>query len=313
MKQASLLIHPEELSEEWIDRLVQNRIPTLGLHPVGGKHAHRSLADLMERMDDPAFCALLDKAHERGLRIEYEMHAARFLLPADEFEAHPEWFRMNDEGQRTPDYNCCASNDEALDAMAEKAAQTAKKLRHGTHRYFLWLDDAKDAACRCSACRALSPSDQQLKILNRIVARLRKDDPEATLAYLAYFRCVQPPQQIKPALGIFLEYAPFERDFHRPLREQEQALPLPRLLAVFGAKTAKALDYWYDNSLFSKWKKPPQPFAVDREVLKDDAAFYRSLGIEDLSSFACYLGKDYEELYGAPDVSAFGQTYNGQL
>ena len=57
-------------------------------------------------------------------------------------------------------------------------------------------------------------------------------------------------------------------------------------------------------------KKPPRPFAVDLKVMQDDAAFYRSLGIEGLSSFACYLGQDYEELHGTPDISAFGRTYN---
>jgi len=36
MKNASLLIHPEELSLSWIDRMAQHGIPTLALHPEGG-------------------------------------------------------------------------------------------------------------------------------------------------------------------------------------------------------------------------------------------------------------------------------------
>ena len=309
MKNASLLIHPDELSSRWIQRMAENHIPTLALHPVGGKAAADSLADLMVKMEDPAYRALLDEAHDKGLRIEYEMHAARFLLPAKEFEAHPDWFRMNREGERVTDFNFCASNEEVLDYVAERAAETVKKLYRSTDRYFLWLDDAKDTACHCPACRQLSPSDQQLKILNHVVKRLRRENPNATLAYLAYFACIECPTVIAPEEGIFLEYAPFERDFHAPLSGHSQSEPLERLLAYFGTDTAKALDYWYDNSLFSRWKKPPKPFTLEEEVMRTDFAYYRSLGFEDIGCFACYLGADYEELHGDVDVSPFADAF----
>jgi hypothetical protein len=65
------------------------------------------------------------------------------------------------------------------------------------------------------------------------------------------------------------------------------------------------LEYWLDNSLFSKWKKPPQPFSWDPEVMRQDLAYYESLGFEDATVFACYLGSDYEELHGAPDIEAY--------
>ena len=70
---------------------------------------------------------------------------------------------------------------------------------------------------------------------------------------------------------------------------------------------AKILEYWYDNSLFSDWKKPPRRFTPDNSLIRDDIAFYRDKGIPYISSFACYLGKDYEALYGEPDLSAFSR------
>ena len=310
MKNASLLIHPDELSYRWIDRMVASKIPTLAFHPPGGKNADETMADLLNRLEDPEYRKMLDYGAEKGLKFEYEMHAARYLLPASEFENHPEWFRVNEEGVRTPDYNCCASSEEALDYIAEKAAEAAKKLYRNTHRYFFWLDDAKDSACHCEKCRNLSPSDQQMMILNRMLARLREDDPEAELAYLAYFKCIEPPKAVQPAEGIFCEYAPYERDFHKPLREDPQQEPLRNLIACFGPENIKVLDYWYDNSLFSKYKKPPTAFAVDRPVLEADFAFYRSLGIEEIGCFACFLGPDYEELHGDVDVTPFGTLWN---
>ena len=82
------------------------------------------------------------------------------------------------------------------------------------------------------------------------------------------------------------------------------------LIEFFGADTAKALDYWYDNSLFSDWKKPPARFCVNEKALESDISFYRSLGFEDIGAFACFLGEDYEALYGEPDISAFKRAVN---
>ncbi len=311
MKNASLLIHPEELSYEWIDRMVKHRIPTLALHPVGGLKTAETMASLLADLEKPEFRKMIDYAIDKGLKIEYEMHAARYLLPVSEFEARPEWFRMKETGERVTDFNFCVTNEQALDYVVERAAEVAKKLYRSTDRYFFWMDDHNDSACHCPNCSRLSPSDQQLLVMNRIVKRLRQDNPNAKLVYLAYHACIDAPTEIKPEDGIFLEYAPISRDFHRPVSESAQSEPLERLLAVFGKQDAKVLDYWYDNSLFSKWKKPPQPFEVDAAVLEADFAYYRGLGFEDIGCFACYLGKDFEELYGAPDISDFERVYYG--
>lgn len=313
MKNASLLIHPEELSKKWIDRMIKHKIPTLALHPRGGHLAHESLSKMLSMLETPEYRALLDEAHAGGLRIEYEFHAARYLLPAEHFEKHPDWFRMNMQGERVPDWNFCASNEDCLDFVAERAVELCKKLYRSTDRYFLWLDDKTESQCHCPACRELSASDYQLKILNHIVKRLRRDNPHASLPYLAYLSAIDAPRVILPEEGIFLEYAPIKRDFHKSMYESAESEPLQRLLALFGAENAKVLDYWYDNSLFSKWKKPPVPFSVDAPVMKTDFEYYRSLGFEDIGCFACFLGEDYEALHGDVDIEPFAKAYYGTL
>ncbi|MBQ2988967.1 MAG: DUF4838 domain-containing protein [Clostridia bacterium] len=312
---ASLLIHPEELSREWIDRCAELGIPTLALHPVGGVRAPMTMKLMLDRLETPEYRLLLDEAAEKGLAIEYEMHAARYFLPAREFEKHPEWFRMDENGARVRDMNCCASNEEALDFIAGRAAEAASRLYRSTHRYFFWLDDAHDAFCHCPHCAEYSSSDQQMIVMNRILRELRKTDPEATLAYLAYYSTLTPPRRIKPDEGIFLEYAPIDRDHHTPLSQAgnekniSQSLYIRELLQTFGAKNAKVLDYWLDNSLFSDWKKPPKPFVADEKVIHADFDYYSDLGFRDISCFACYLGADYAALHGNPDIKAFGDAY----
>ena len=313
---ASLLVHPEEFDRAWIERCVSLGIPTISLHPVGGFRSPLTMKAMLERLDTPEYRELIDEAIARGLTVEYEMHAARYFLPKSMFEEHPEWFRMNENGERTPDLNCCASNEEALDYIAKRAAEAATRLYRSSHRYFFWMDDAHDAFCHCEKCAAYSSSDQQLMIMNRILAELKQYDPEAELAYLAYYGTLTPPEKVKPADGIFLEYAPIDRDFHKALSDPEseknasQNKHLSALLDFFGREKAKVLDYWLDNSLFSNWTKPPKPFTPDAAVIDADFEYYASLGFCDLSTFACYLGADYVELHGEPDVAPFAAAYH---
>lgn len=302
-----LIIHPEELSREWIRRAVSLGVDVLGLHPVGGSRAKESMTALLAQLKTPAFRALLDEAAESGLEIEYELHAGSFLVPQDLFSEHPEYYRENENGERTADYNFCPSSPEMLDTVVRNAVSVAKQLYRSTHRYYFWLDDTKNGDCRCARCRALTPSDQQLLIMNRILAGLRQFDPEAKLAYLAYFNCLRPPAKVTPDSGIFLEYAPFERKSTVPAREQTVEEELEPLLTVFPASDAKILEYWYDNSMYSGWKKPTKRFVADNALIRDDLAFYRQKGLTYLSSFACYLGRDYTALYGEPDLSAFAK------
>ncbi len=303
MKKISFLIHPEELSKKWVDRMVECGISILGLHPVGGKDANISLQKTLQLLDTNGFRELIDYAALKGLEIEYEMHAMRYLLPSSEFDKHPEWFRMNAEGIRTADWNFCVSNEEALEYAAENAAQLAKKLYRSTKRYYFWMDDARDSFCHCPKCLEMSASDQQLKVLNRMLSRLKKDDDKAELAYLAYCDTINAPTTIKPCEGIFLEYAPFERDFDQPVENHMQTKAIPELLHCFDRSSARILEYWYDNSLYSKWKKPPRRFVPNKDVIRADFAYYTKKGFHEIASFACFLGDDYEALYGEFDIS----------
>ena len=306
-----VVIHPDELGECWLKRLKGSDIHTLGLHPVGGKRADASLEqlrqDVLSGKMDEAFTALRDM----GIQLEYEMHAMSWLLPRQRFSEHPDWFRMNEAGERVADFNLCASSSGALAFVSDRAAELSQILRPTTHRYHYWIDDVRDSFCHCPACRELSPSDQAMRIYNALLEGIRRVDPLATQCYLAYQKTGAVPTAVTPDEGIFLEYAPFDRDFHRPLsdvdceKNQRETAPLSALLSYFGRENAKVLEYWLDNSLFSKWKKPPVPFALDTSVMQEDLGYYAQLGFTDVTVFACYLGEDYEVLHGVPQIEAY--------
>ena len=298
----SVLIHPDELSKNWIRRAIEHGYTGIALHPVGGKDAPDSLADLLERLKSPAYRGLIDLAADAGMTVEYELHAAGYLFPRGGFSLHPERYRMNKDGVRTDDYNLCCSNREAVEEISERARELAGKLYRTAPYLYFWADDARDCFCHCPACGRLTASDQNLLLVNTMLNAVRKDFPDMKMAYLAYADTMDVPSAVKPSEGVFLEYAPFDRDMHAPISGQDssKAGNVKDLLAFFGRNDAKVLDYWMDNSYFSKWTKPPKKYEPDLDVVRADLAYYASLGFEAVSSFACYLGDDYFALYGEP-------------
>lgn len=217
MMKSSMIIHPEELSVAWIDRMVEAGITTLGIHPRGGKEAARALEELLDRMQTAAYRDRIDYARRRGLTVVYELHAAGYLMPRELFREHPEYFRMNEQGERTDDYNFCVTDPVAMALYARRAAE-------------------------------------------------------------------------------------------RIAREKERIAPLMRYFGRGSAKKfAKILEYWYDNSLFSHWKKPPERFRLNEEGMRRDIEEYREMGFDCIATFACFLGEDYEERYGEVDITPFSR------
>lgn len=311
MKKTSLFISFFELDQIWLDEIKKHSVDGLGIHAGGSGHAEEHISQLLSLFKDPHYRGLLDQAAQRNIDITYELHALRYLLTEDTIRAHPDWQRVNKEGNRCSDYNFCCSNPEALQYVVDSAIDLYKALPDRPKRASFWLDDAPDAFCHCEKCAHLSPSDQQLIILNAIVDGLRTVRPDVIVPYLAYFEATPAPTQVKPHDGIYLLYAPYLRDITRPLSDQNcqknslYTRYIPELMALFGTKDATALDYWYDNAWLSQYKETPNKFHADAAVVQADMAYYSDLGFEYVTSFACHLGPQYRTLYGLPDLSAF--------
>lgn len=312
-----IIIHPEELEWSWTERLQDARLNVLGLHPAGGALAHLTLESAVHHRSLTQTQAVFDRLSRMGIAVEYEAHAMGWLLPRALFSTKPGWFRMDEHGNRTPDFNLCPSQTEALDYVAARAEQLARLLNVESDRYFFWLDDASNCACHCEKCRSLSVSDQHLKVVNAMLRGIRRYKASAKISYLAYHEAIAAPQKTAPENGVFLEYAPFHRSAHQPLfdpgcpENAREAQHLRPLLDHFGQKDSQVLEYWMDNSLYSNWKKPPKQFALDEAVMQADVKAYRDLGFGSITSFGCFLGQDYRALWGEPPVRRYGEILFG--
>ena len=304
LKRRGIVLHDTDCGPYWAERLEGSGLNTVGVHPAGGIDAHLTLAACIEFVKTERFRAFRSRMNRAGIAVEFEMHALSWILPRDLFAEKPDWFRMEENGERSPRFNCCASSPDALAYIRDRAKTLARAFPSDTHRYHFWIDDAAEARCHCPLCRELSASDQALILTNAVAEGVRRADPEGKTAYLAYCGTLEVPERVEPLPFLFLEFAPIGRAFDRSLfdpdcaKNAEQTAHLPALLDFFGREDAKALDYWVDNSLFSGWKLPPKKFALNAEVCRADVKGYAERGFSAVTSFGSYLGENYRELWG---------------
>ncbi|MFB3787600.1 MAG: DUF4838 domain-containing protein [bacterium] len=291
----------------WPEAAKDARLTTISLH-----HS-QSPAHVIQFMQSPSGQRFLEQWNQLGLQAEYELHAMRELLPRDLFSKDPSLFRMDEKGERNPDANLCVHSSAALAIAAENALRIAKILKPATHRYYFWGDDGLPW-CRCSQCRELGDSDQALILENYLVKALRSLDSQAQLAHLAYANSLQPPRQVQPGPGVFLEFAPIHRRYDIPFESGEDEAQRRNLealdanLAVFGAENAQALEYWLDVSRFSQWTRPAKPLPFSPSTLRADLRTYGRRGIRHLTTFAVFIDEEYIKKYGVPPVQTYGDA-----
>ncbi len=304
----------------WDDVKDPERLDWLEMAERAGLNTISVYAGAETKASEP-YQTFVRQCGERGIAVEYQEHAMFQLLPRSLFAEHPEYFRMDKEGQRQQTFNCCVSSEEALEIIAKNARERALKERPTNHRYYFWLDDGGECCC-CPDCNRYNDSDQALIIENRILEAVREVDPEAMVAHLCYHNTLKAPATVKPEEGVFLEFAPFYRSWDAPLSQPEaqregMALThadymeaLKENLKVFPAETTVVLEYWMDVSLFSGWKKPAVKLPWNRDVFLSDLRTYAGLGIRHITCYAAYVGADYLDLHG--DVS-FVEEYGRGL
>lgn len=253
----------------------------------------------------------LEQCDTYKINVEHELHSMEDLLPRSLFAKNPEIFRMDEQGTRMKEYNCCPSSPVALSIIAENAVKYAEKLTPTTFRFFYWIDDLKPM-CKCNSCRNLNDADQALLIENAMIKELRKKYPSASLAHLAYGNTMIPPVNIKPEKGIFLEFAPVFRQWDKTLSDNDgkyvwddntilsHTTTVNRLhenLKIFPSDTAQVLEYWLDVSLQNKYTKPAKKVIWYPDIFKKDIDIYKKAGVKHITTFAVYIDGEYKKKY----------------
>ncbi len=223
---------------------------------------------------------LLPELKKRGVEIEVAGHFLSSFLPRTLYPERPDWFRMNNAGQRVADFNFNPFNSDALEYLAGGAVKYLLQMPEAS-LFHLWPDDIEGGGWSHEPGKSeYTASDQSLLVANYLIGQLRQKLPNAHLAFLAYHDTVYPPKVVKPDPGVIFFYAPRERCYAHALDDAECPLnrkysqALERALPMFGGANAEVFEYYVDEILYENVTNPPLP-----EVLAADARYYHKLGI----------------------------------
>lgn len=278
------------------------RAKEAGINTIAGHITPQQVATFILSDRGKQFLA---ECEQYGINVEYELHSMADLLPRDLFQEDSTMFRMDENGRRVADHNLCVHSEKALTIVCENAIKYARILTPTTGRYFYWIDDGVPM-CFCPSCKEYSDSEQALILENRLIKALQKEvDPNASLCHLAYHNTIKAPVKVKPEAGIFLEFAPFQRTWDKPINDssairQDSQIThgqylkyLEENLRVFPLETVQVLEYWLDVSLFSSWKKPAKKLPWNKDVFLSDIDTYAKYGIKNITSFGVYMDSTY--------------------
>lgn len=316
-----VVLYPWDLTlADWPERAAKAGVTTIGLH------AARRLDVLIAFVKSERGVDFLARCKKLGVHVEYELHAMGDLLSRELYYRDTDLFRVDREGRRNEDFNCCPSSPQAVAIIAEGAVEVARVLKPTTGRYFYWPDDGREW-CHCPKCKGLTASEQATLVENAMVAALRKHvDPAATLAHIAYHYTLEPPKRVTPLPGLFVEFAPINRVYDRSIADRGVKLahnaPDPKShggyldildanLEVFGKETAQVLEYWLDVSKFSGWARPAKKLPWDAKVVAADAEAYTGRGIRHVTTFATWIDDRYVKAYGDPPLGEYVRALGG--
>jgi hypothetical protein len=304
-----VVICPEDMNGfDWPEKMKQLGLNTLGLHSGGGK-----TANIPERLQFTIDDSFKNRVKRLSLDFEYELHAGSYMMPRELFEKHPEYFIFNHrEKQRLPEHNWCVSSEDTWKIVCENIKDTAKKLTPSTHRYFFWGDDGS-GWCHCEKCSNFSDSDQELLAANKFAAALQEIDKKAEVAFLAYLKTLEVPENITPAKNVFLEFAPFHRCYNHPINDKSCSInrkhweKLQSLMKIFPPEKIHILEYWLDSSLSSGHKKPAKKTYFDKNLVSADLKAYCNLGIRSITTFAVYMDGEYFKSFGEQELIDYSE------
>ncbi len=235
----------------------------------------------------------LDREH--GGRISYgpPYHAHtfyRYVIPAEEFSEHPEFFSEID-GHRTHDHaQLCLTDDGLFEFVSSRLMQNiessqAEALAKGEAPPRLFTISPNDwgGACECRSCSALvetegSQSGALVHFVNRLAERVAQRHPDVLLNTLAYYYTYDPPGSavLDPNVAVRLS-ALQTRDFLQPVVNRRHRA-YRRRIAAWGEKT-EHLRIWDYTVTFGSGANLPLP---NWRIMQQDLAYYRDHGVEGM-------------------------------
>ncbi|MBQ6019799.1 MAG: DUF4838 domain-containing protein, partial [Clostridia bacterium] len=138
------------------------------------------------------------------------VHTLQQFVPASLFEAHPEYFGCDENGEHKMNRQPCLHN---ADVFALAVAWAKDYFSQYNAILSVSQNDNQDF-CQCAECRAFNKahggtdSASMLDFVNRVAAEVRKDYPDARFETLAYQNSLLPPTGLEVGKDIVIRLCP---------------------------------------------------------------------------------------------------------
>ncbi|MEP6683359.1 MAG: DUF4838 domain-containing protein [Parafilimonas sp.] len=202
------------------------------------------------------------------------------IPPKKYFKAHPDWFALNEKGERIPNQLNLTN-----EAMFNEYVKNFRRLMLRFPNSKVWSVAANDASvpnyCRCAQCEAINnregtPMGTLLTFVNKIAAQF----PDKIIATQAYKFYEEPPKTIKPASNVLIvECGSFMLNHAVPYQTatSQDAATYRRRLNQWLALTNNVRIWDYETDFVNLMCPFP-----NLEVQQKNLQYFTTLGIKDI-------------------------------
>lgn len=233
---------------------------------------------------------LTPELRKRGIVIEvgghgYQNFMNASLIDGKLFEEHPEWFGMDNSGERSKNARMviCTSNTDAVAYMFQNIL-TYLRSHPEIDIFDFWPPDS-EFWCQCESCKTLgTESDRHAMLVNQITGILHQKMPNVVLECLAYSRYIEPTQNVTLNDKVLLDFCPINQCFEYQIYEdgavQNKAYKddLIKWTKAFGG----------DISIYSyfrkyAWHSLPN---IIPHFMQNELNYYQSIGVKGISVYS---------------------------
>jgi len=244
-------------------------------------------------------------AEELGGHVTYALfvHTFHSLVPPGEyFEEHPEYFMLDENGNRNA-HQLCTTNPDVI-RIATESARRILRDKPGAKVISVSKTDG-GRSCVCENCKAIDDAEgtnagSLLFLVNKVAEALEDEFPDVTVSTLAYLETVKPPKTMRPRRNVAIRLCTDNCMWSHPFTPARQSPQFSPMLESWSA-IHDQIHIWDYCVNFSHYTAP----MPNMDVIADNIRYfvennatgimaqgaYQSLGTERDAMRSWVIGK----------------------
>lgn len=228
--------------------------------------------------------------HEESLFV----HTYHQLLPPKVwFETHPEYYEMNDQGERIP-RQLCETHPDVHRVVSQAVRRYLQKYPKAQLLSVSKIDGGGTCQCeRCSTLNRAEGSDAAslLTLVNAVAKDIRKDYPEVTITTLAYLETIDLPKTLRPEINVGIRFCNDKVAWPKPFGRARDSEEMRKIVEDWSSVCQK-LYVWDYNANFSHYAAP----MPNLDIIADNIRFWcehKAEGIMTQGAYQCH-GSEFD-------------------